>query len=147
MPSRSELGGPGPLAGAPHTILIVEDDASLRSALESVLRPLGYRVVTATDGDTAYSRLASEPADAVLLDVRITGMSGLALYLAIVHRWPRLEGRIAFMTADADTPDVRVWLERGGYITFRKPLSFSQITAWLALVVQQPERSAGHRRA
>jgi DNA-binding response OmpR family regulator len=128
-------------------LLIVDDDASLRATLESVFAPLGYRVLTAADGDAAYALLASEPADAVLLDVRLPGMSGPALYLAIVHRWPRLEGRIAFMTGDADAADVRSWLERGRYTIFRKPFSFRQIADWLALVLRAPDRAATHRRA
>jgi DNA-binding response OmpR family regulator len=137
----------GPHPGTPFTILIVEDDASLRAALESVFAPLGYRVLTAADGDAAYAFLASEPADAVLLDVRLPGMSGLALYLAIVHRWPRLEGRIAFMSGDADAPDVRSWLARGRYTMFRKPFSFRQIVDWLAVAVRAPDRTGTQGRA
>jgi DNA-binding response OmpR family regulator len=141
MFARSPRRPVGPLVGLPRTILVVDDDASLRSALESVLTPMGYRVVMATDGDSAYSRLATDPADAVLMDLRLPGMSGFALYLAVIHRWPQLEGRIAFMTGDADAPDVRVWAERGGHTTFRKPFSIPQITAWLALVLQAPTRA------
>jgi DNA-binding NtrC family response regulator len=128
-------------------VLIVDDDATIRAALDSVFAPLGYRVLTAADGDAAYALLASDPADAVLLDIRLPGMSGLALYLAIVHRWPQLEGRIAFMSGDADAPDVQSWLERGRYTTFRKPFSFGQIADWLAAAVRAPDRTATHRRA
>jgi DNA-binding NtrC family response regulator len=74
-------------------------------------------------------------------------MSGLALYLAIVHRWPRLEGRIAFMSGDADAPDVRSWLERGRYTIFRKPFSFRQIADWLAATLDARDRTATHRGA
>ena len=104
-------------------------------------------MLTAADGDAAYALLAREPADAALLDVRLPGMSGLALYLAIVHRWPRLEGRIAFMTGDAGAPDVRVWLERGRYTIIRKPFSFRQIAEWLAVALRAADRTASDRRA
>lgn len=139
-------GGPGRFDGTPHTILIVDDDASLRAALESVLVPLGYRVRTAADGDAAYALLAAEPADAILLDVQLPGMSGLALNLALVLRWPELEGRIAFMTGDADAEDVHLWLEWGRHTTIRKPFSFHQIVDWLASVLQAPERAATEHR-
>jgi DNA-binding response OmpR family regulator len=112
-----------------------------------VFAPLGYRVLTAADGDAAYALLASEPADAVLLDVRLPGMSGLALYVAIVHRWPQLEGRIAFMTGDADAPDVQAWLQRGHHTTIRKPFSFRQIADWLVVALRAPDRTATNRRA
>jgi CheY-like chemotaxis protein len=140
-PQQIELPEPrhsrsGPHPATPFTILIVDDDASLRAALESVFAPLGYRVLTAADGDAAYALLASEPADAVLLDVRLPGMSGLALYLAIVHRWPRLEGRIAFMSGDADAPDVQCC--RSGAATRSSASRFRSVrsrTGW-------PRRSA-----
>lgn len=128
--------GSGPLHDAPYTLLIVDDDASLRAALESVLAPVGYRVLTAPDGDAAQAVLASAPVDAVLLDVRLSATSGLALYPAIVQRWPQLEGRIAFMTGDADAPDVHEWLERGRHTTIRKPFSFRQIADWLAVALR-----------
>src|ERR1700674_5814337 len=76
----------GPLDGTPRTMLIVDDDAMLRAALESVFAPLGYRVLTAGDGDAADALLASESIDAVLLDVRLPGTSGLALYRGIVRQ-------------------------------------------------------------
>jgi len=61
---------------ASRTVLIVDDDASLRQALERVLVGMGYRVVTAGSPDTAYALLRSEPVDAALLDVRLPTMSG-----------------------------------------------------------------------
>lgn len=128
-----------------RTMLIVDDDASLRGALESVFVPMGYRVLTAASGDAAYALLAAEPADAVLLDVRLPGMSGLALYLAIVHRWPELEGRIAFMTGDADAPDVRPWLERGRYTTIRKPFTVGQIAHWLDGAMSTSQRRVSRK--
>jgi len=124
-----------PPEGAPYTLLIVDDDASLRAALESVLGPVGYRVLTAADGGAAEALLTSEPVDAVLLDVRLSATTGLELYPTIVGRWPRLEGRIAFMTGDADAADVHDWLERGHHTTIRKPFSFSQIADWLAVAL------------
>jgi len=80
------------MSAAPHTILIVDDDAVLRSSLESVLSSLGYRVLSTGSPDAAYQLLATESAIAVLLDVRLPTMSGLSLYLAMTHRWPQLQG-------------------------------------------------------
>jgi DNA-binding NtrC family response regulator len=129
------------MAVKPRTILIVDDDATLRGALESVLAPLGYRVLCSGNPEGAYDLLAGEAADAVLLDVRLPTMSGLALYLAIVHRWPALEGRIAIMTGDADAADVRPWLELHHCAVFRKPFRFELLASWLEAVFQPQRRS------
>ena len=83
------------------TVLVVDDEVGLRRVLERILVHHGYRVLTAGSAETAYELLASEEADALLLDIHLPTMSGLALYLAIIHRWPALEGRIAIMTGDA----------------------------------------------
>ena len=127
---------------APRTVLIVDDDATLRGALESVFAPRGYRVLTAGEPDAAYAMLASGPVDAVLLDVRLPTMSGLALYLAIVHRWPQLERRIAFMTAEPDAPDVRPWLDMHHCTVFPKPFRFQQLAHWLDATLLARARTA-----
>ena len=92
---------PPPTPPQPRTVLIVEDEAALRRVLERALTRAGYRVLGASSAETAYELLASEHADAVLLDVQLPTMSGLALYLALVHRHPALAGRIAIMSGDA----------------------------------------------
>jgi DNA-binding NtrC family response regulator len=130
------------MGAAPRTLLIVDDDAVLRSSLESVLDSLGYRVLSTGSPDTAYELLATEPALAVLLDVRLPTMSGLSLYLAMTHRWPELRGRVALMTADADAPDVRTWTERNPCTVIRKPFSFRDITGWLDVVAHPLDDTA-----
>jgi len=130
------------MGAAPRTLLIVDDDAVLRSSLESVLDSLGYRVLSTGSPDTAYELLATEPALAVLLDVRLPTMSGLSLYLAMTHRWPELRGRVALMTADADAPDVRTWTERNPCTVIRKPFSFREITGWLDVVAHPLDDTA-----
>ena len=130
------------MAAAPHTVLIVDDDAVLRSSLESVLGSLGYRVLSTGSPDAAYQLLATESAIAVLLDVRLPTMSGLSLYLAMTHRWPQLRGRVALMTADADAPDVRIWSKRNPCTVIRKPFTFREITAWLDAVAHPLDDTA-----
>ena len=125
------------------TILVVDDEAGLRRVLERILTRHGYRVLTAGSAETAYELLASEEADALLLDIHLPTMSGLALYLAIIHRWPALEGRIAIMTGDAEAEEVRTWLEHHSCTVIRKPFSLEQVTEWVAAVLRPRDRSTG----
>lgn len=126
----------------PPTVLIVDDDTTLRSSLESVLTTAGYRVLSTGDPDAAYRLLTGEPVTAVLLDVRLPSMSGLALSLAISRRWPHLEGRIALMTGDADAPDVRAWVRRNPATLFRKPFTSGQVARWLHAVTHAADHTA-----
>src|SRR5204862_3709019 len=127
----------------PHTVLIVDDEAGLRRVLERFLERHGYRVVSAGTAEAAYEVLDAETADALLLDIHLPTMSGLALYLAIIHRWPGLEGRIAIMTGDAEAEEVRTWLEHHRCTVIRKPFNLEQVTDWIAAVLSPRGRSTG----
>ncbi|HKC39254.1 MAG TPA: response regulator [Gemmatimonadales bacterium] len=127
----------------PPTILVVDDEAGLRRVLERVLTRHGYRVLAAASAETAYELLTSDEADALLLDIHLPTMSGLALYLAIIHRWPALEGRIAIMTGDAEAEEVRTWLEHHRCAVIRKPFNLDQVTDWVAAVLHPRGRSTG----
>ena len=134
---------PPPAAANGPTILVVDDEAGLRRVLERILTRNGYRVLTAGSAETAYELLTSETADALLLDIHLPTMSGLALYLAIIHRWPALEGRIAIMTGDAEAEEVRTWLEHHRCTVIRKPFNLDQVTEWVAAVLRPRGRSTG----
>jgi len=120
----------------PYTVLIVDDEAPLRRVLERSLTRAGYRVVSAASAETAYELLATAQANAVLLDIQLPTMSGLALYLAIIHRWPAFEGCIAIMTGDADADDVRTWLERHRCPVIRKPFDLREVSDWVTAVIE-----------
>ena len=123
----------------PPTVLIVDDEAGLRRVLERFLERHGYRVLSAGTAETAYELLASEEPDALLLDIHLPTMSGLALYLAIVHRWPALDGRIAIMTGDAEAEEVRTWLEHHHCTVIRKPFNLQQVVDWVTSVLQRDQ--------
>lgn len=134
---------PPPRVPKPPCVLVVDDEAGLRRVLERYLERQGYRVLSAGTAESAYEVLASEEADALLLDIHLPTMSGLALYLAIIHRWPLLEGRIAIMTGDAEAEEVRTWLEHHHCTVIRKPFNLHQVSDWVAAVLQTRDRSTG----
>src|SRR5690349_16261461 len=136
------------MSDQPRSILVVDDEAPLRRVLERSLARHGYRVIAAGNGETAYQLLSSAQPDALLLDIHLPTMSGLALYLAIIHRWPALEGRIAIMTGNAEAEDVRSWLERHHCTVLRKPFNLHEVTDWLTSVFRlADERGRGGAEA
>ena len=76
------------MGGEPATVLVVDDDPSLRLLCRVNLELEGYRVVEAATVDTARSALVNEPIDAILLDVHLGNEDGLALLPAIEERGP-----------------------------------------------------------
>jgi DNA-binding response OmpR family regulator len=144
MITRNSSPPPPPRKPPAKTVLIVDDEAPLRRVLARALAKHGYRVLGAGNGEDAYQLLAAEAVDAVLLDVHLPMVSGLTLYLAIANRWPRLVGRIALMTGDAEAQEIRTWLEHHHCPVIRKPFNLSEVTEWLRGVVHTPERESGN---
>lgn len=61
------------------TIMIVDDEQSVRHSLEAWFRDDGYTVVTAENAAVALKRLQEQHIDIILLDIKMPGMDGLAL--------------------------------------------------------------------
>ncbi|MGH7499332.1 MAG: response regulator [Gemmatimonadales bacterium] len=81
-------------------ILIIDDEPALRRTLERALKSLHFQVVSAGDPHLAYAMLDEVDVDLVLLDLHLPQISGDALFLALVRRWPRLRARVILMTGD-----------------------------------------------
>jgi PleD family two-component response regulator len=65
------------------TVLVVDDDPGARLLVGTALEMAGFRVFTAADGVTALSQFAEHPADCVVLDVVMPGMSGFDVCSAL----------------------------------------------------------------
>lgn len=65
-------------------ILVIDDEASIRSALEMILRYEGHAVTSAVDGATGLATLRSDDAfDVVLCDIKMPGMDGIEVLKAV----------------------------------------------------------------
>jgi CheY-like chemotaxis protein len=78
QPAQSSAGG-YPQSVADAAILVVDDDALIRRMLERTLRAEGYDVRSAADGGAALAAIERSVPDAMLLDVAMAGMDGLAV--------------------------------------------------------------------
>src|SRR6476646_798457 len=70
-------------------ILVVDDDAQQRADLAEIVRSLGYEVTTAADGNDALNKLASVPVNAILTDLVMPRMDGVALLKELAARGDR----------------------------------------------------------
>src|SRR5688572_17942800 len=71
-------------------VLVVEDDASARLALQKLLEANGYEIRAAEDGVAALEQLAELPADLVVTDLDMPRMGGMELIGALKERHPGL---------------------------------------------------------
>ena len=78
---------PPALAGA-LTVLCVDDEANILNALRRLLRPHGYRVLTAGSGAEALAMLQTNAVDLVLSDMRMPEMDGARFLEQVKAGWP-----------------------------------------------------------
>jgi CheY-like chemotaxis protein len=76
-----------PLTG---TLLIVDDDTSVRNLVARVLDVAGFRYILAESGEAALELLAGTKVDLVLLDLIMPGLTGEETLTRIHQRWPEL---------------------------------------------------------
>lgn len=81
-------GGVEPTSNSQKTVLCVDDEPSILSALKRTLRSPGVTVVTATSGTQALQLMAELQIDLVISDMRMPGMDGAQLLEHICRDWP-----------------------------------------------------------
>ena len=103
-------------------ILVVDDEPGIRALLEKVLTQIGYIVDTITNPKIVKDKLnAGERYDAILLDIRMPGMSGTELYSHIIENMPVLKGKIIIVTGDVTGPDIKDFLAKNNLPYLVKP--------------------------
>ena len=98
-------------------ILVIDDDQDLLRLLTLRLNAWGFRVSTATSAEQGLARIAVEPPQLVLSDIRLPGKDGLALFDEIRSTRPTLP--VILLTAHGTIPDAVQAMSRGvfGYLT------------------------------
>src|SRR5204862_6454585 len=100
-PAQGVSGGSGAAAvvvGA--SILVVEDEAKLASAVVDALRDAGYLVEHAPDGEAALEQIKTKAFDVVICDLKMPRLDGKAFYKMLAAAAPGLAKRVIFVTGD-----------------------------------------------
>ncbi|MEP7347831.1 MAG: response regulator, partial [Gemmatimonadaceae bacterium] len=86
-----------------------------------------HRVDVAANGLEARTRLAACAYDRILLDVRMPGMAGDALYREVLDRTPATAKRVIFLTGDAENDVVRAFIAASGRPCIAKPFTLEAV--------------------
>ena len=115
-------------------VAVVDDDESVREALQSLLRSVGYR---AEGFDSAEAFLLSgrlPEMDCLILDVKMPGMGGMALQEGLGHIKPPLP--TVFLTAHGDEATRRQAMQLGVVGFLRKPCSDEDLLSAVRLALE-----------
>ncbi|WP_339489219.1 response regulator [Pseudomonas sp. EL_65y_Pfl2_R95] len=118
----------------PHTILVVEDDAVVRTLTLEVLEAFGYQAFGAEDGDTALSILRSEQALSLLMtDIGLPDISGLDL----AQQAQVLRPEIAVLLASGYEVQQQTSTGNGAVATITKPFQLDLLRSTLQAMLGQ----------
>ncbi|MFD1788772.1 GAF domain-containing protein [Sphingomonas floccifaciens] len=118
-----------PVPTSAHTILVVDDEASVRTLMAEAMTDQGHRVLTASDGASALRLLDGEDAiDLVLTDVGLTGgMNGRQVAEAALRQRPAL--KVVFVTGYAEQAVLGSEQLPGNMTLVTKPFALDTLTS------------------
>ncbi|MFC5801333.1 response regulator transcription factor [Streptomyces formicae] len=137
---RTDLRRPD---GGPVRVLVVDDEASLTELLSMALRYEGWQVRSAGDGAGAVRSAREFRPDAVLLDMMLPDMDGLAVLSRLRRELPDVP--VLFLTAKDAVEDRIAGLTAGGDDYVTKPFSLEEVVARLRGLIRRSGAAAAVR--
>jgi DNA-binding response OmpR family regulator len=118
------------------TVLVVDDEPTIREVVVTYLKRDGFQTLQAADGDRARELLRTETPDLVVLDLMLPGTDGLELC-----RWIRSRSHlpVIMLTARGEESDRIVGLELGADDYVTKPFSPRELAARVRTVLRRAE--------
>jgi signal transduction histidine kinase/BarA-like signal transduction histidine kinase len=109
------------------SVLVVEDETALASAMGEALQDAGLKVDIAGDGEDALARIRKSSYDAVICDLKMPRVSGMVIYRAIAAATPSLARRVIFVTGDVAATDAERFLAESGCRWLVKPFRIGDL--------------------
>src|SRR5574342_707437 len=106
------------------SILIVDDEPGVRSALGGVLRDEGYDVDAVDTGEACLERLGRQAYDVVLLDIWLPGMDGLATLSRMRER--QIDAQVVIISGHGNVESAVRAIKMGAFDFVEKPLSLEK---------------------
>lgn len=119
------------------TILIVDDEKSMRDFLKILLAKEGYEVIVAGDGDQALAAVDQNHVDLVISDIRMPGISGLELLSKIKEESEDIP--VIMITAFASPNDAVQAMKDGAYDYISKPFNVDEIKSVIYAATNRTE--------
>ncbi|MEO5713887.1 MAG: response regulator transcription factor [Luteolibacter sp.] len=120
-------------------LLIIEDEAPMRTALVETLAAEGYRVRSADDGVTGLELACTETFDLILLDVMMPHLDGFAVCKALRQRGRNMP--VLMLTAKGQIDDRVQGLDSGADDYLLKPFSLKELLARVRALLRRQERN------
>jgi two-component system nitrogen regulation response regulator NtrX len=125
------------------SVLIVDDEAGVRSALSGVLRDEGYSVDAVESGEACLDRVARAPYDVIVLDIWLPGLDGLATLARLRER--RVDSPVVMISGHGNIESAVRAIKLGAFDFVEKPLSLEKTVLVVGNAVRQRQLEAENR--
>src|SRR6187455_969044 len=125
------------------TILIVDDEPGVRTALTGVLRDEGYEVEAVASGEECLDRMTRGPVDLIVLDVWLPGMDGLATLARLRER--QVDAQIVLISGHGNIESAVRAIKMGAFDFVEKPLSLEKTVLVVRNAMRQRRLEAENR--
>ena len=122
------------------TLLLVEDDSSIRRGLKATLSALQFEIGEASTGEEALTRLRMVNYDLVLMDLNMPGMGGVEACRRIRREFPQIS--ILVVTVRDSEEDIVEALDAGADDYITKPFQIGELTARIRAVLRRSRTPA-----
>ena len=122
-----------------ETVLVVDDEESLRESLRFALEQQHYRVLLACDGPQCLQLVAQDPPHLILLDVMLPGLDGFEVCRQLRSRG--FKGSVLLLTARGEEIDQVVGLELGADDYIVKPFRHRELLARIKAHLRRNQRA------
>ena len=126
------------------SVLVVDDEKAIRDSLRMILEFEDYRVDEAADGDAALRRVAERLPDAVLLDIKMPGLDGLAVLRMLRERGHDVP--VLMITGHGDVQTAVEATRQGAFDFLEKPLARDRVLLSLRNAVESSRLQREARR-
>jgi two-component system, NtrC family, nitrogen regulation response regulator NtrX len=125
------------------TILVVDDEPGVRSALSGVLRDEGYTVEAVSSGEACLERMTRGAVDLIVLDVWLPGMDGLATLARLRER--QVDAQVVLISGHGNIESAVRAIKMGAFDFVEKPLSLEKTVLVIRNALRQRRLEAENR--
>lgn len=119
---------------APHRVLLIDDELTIRLALRRLFTRMGWKVDEATNGESGYALILLDEQQhsmpryaAIVSDLRMPGLSGIDLHDRIRDQMPHVLPRMIFSTGDIVSQESAEFVTSTSCVVIQKPFELATL--------------------
>jgi CheY-like chemotaxis protein len=116
-------------------LLVADDDEEILRVVSLILSKEGYSIISARDGEEALEKARAEKPDAILLDIAMPKLDGLAVLQRLRGVEDLAAIPVGFLTAQEDRETYERARELGGQVYLLKPFSAAKLVTFVSLLL------------